>query len=136
MRSLVISISLDSKLLDRLNKLMDQLGYSNRSEAIRDAVRRLVAEYEYSSLKNSSVLAAVVIVYEYSEGYIDRKLAKIRHVYNDVVIGNLHMHIDGDYCTELLIARGLGERVLSLIAAIKGIRGLVSSRHLLVPLET
>ena len=53
-----------------------------------------------------------------------------------MVIGNLHMHIDGDYCTELLIARGLGERVLSLIAAVKGIRGLVSSRHLLVPLET
>ncbi len=134
MGSTVVSLSLDSRLLDRLEKLIEQLGYSNRSEAIRDAIRRLIMEYEFSDMRERRVLAAIVIVYEYSEGHVDRKLARIRHEYNDVVVGNLHMHIDGKYCTELLIARGEGRRVLGLIAVTKGIRGIASSRHLLLPI--
>ncbi|RLE71508.1 MAG: hypothetical protein DRJ37_04810 [Thermoprotei archaeon] len=135
MNTLVISLSLDDKLLEKINKLVDKLGYSNRSEAIRDAIRRLVAEYELSDFKKQIVLAAIMVIYDFNEGYIERKIAKIRHEYNDVVVGNLHMHVNGNYCAELLIAKGLGERVLSLIASIRGIKRLISLRHLLVPLE-
>jgi len=135
MNTLVISLSLDDKLLEKINKLVDKLGYSNRSEAIRDAIRRLVAEYELSDFKKQTVLAAIMVIYDFNEGYIERKIAKIRHEYNDIVVGNLHMHVNGNYCAELLIAKGLGERVLSLIASIRGIRRLISLRHLLVPLE-
>jgi len=136
MDSLVISFSLDIKLLEKLNKLIDQLGYSNRSEAIRDAIRRLITEYEFSEFKKRVVLTAIMVIYDFNEGYIERRIAKIRHEYNDIVIGNLHMHIDGNYCAELLIAKGLGKRVLSLIASIRGIKRLISLRHLLVPLES
>ena len=135
MNTLVISLSLDDKLLEKINKLVDKLGYSNRSEAIRDAIRRLVAEYELSDFKKQTVLAAIMVIYDFNEGYIERKIAKIRHEYNDIVVGNLHMHVNGNYCAELLIAKGLGERVLSLTASIRGIRRLISLRHLLVPLE-
>ena len=135
MNTLVISLSLDDKQLEKINKLVDKLGYSNRSEAIRDAIRRLVAEYELSDFKKQTVLAAIMVIYDFNEGYIERKIAKIRHEYNDIVVGNLHMHVNGNYCAELLIAKGLGERVLSLTASIRGIRRLISLRHLLVPLE-
>ena len=135
MTTTVISLSMDSKLLARLDELVSRLAYSSRSEAIRDAVRRLLEEYELPGLRGREVLAAIVVVYEYGEGHADRRLARIRHEYNDIVIGNLHLHVNSRYCSELLVARGRAERILRLIAVIRGIRGTTSSRYLLVPLD-
>ena len=135
MTTTVISLSMDSKLLARLDELVSRLAYSSRSEAIRDAVRRLLEEYELPGLRGREVLAAIAVVYEYGEGHADRRLARIRHEYNDIVIGNLHLHVNSRYCSELLVARGRAERILRLIAVIRGIRGTTSSRYLLVPLD-
>ena len=42
----IVSISLTSKLLKKLDRFMKERGYSSRSEAIRDAIRDFLSEYE------------------------------------------------------------------------------------------
>ncbi|RLE84238.1 MAG: nickel-responsive transcriptional regulator NikR [Thermoprotei archaeon] len=130
----IVSISLDQSLLRKIENIMMKQGYSSRSELIRDAVRKLIADYEMAEFESRQVITAIVVIYEYKEGYVSKRLTGIRHEFDDIIIGSLHVHVN-NYCTELLIARGEAKAVLRLISVIRGIRGLSSFRYLSVPLE-
>ena len=130
----VVAISLEQALLSVIDRIVKEYRYSSRSELVREAIRRLVAEYEFSRLRGREVVAAIVVVYDYGSGGTDRQLARARHEYSDIVLGNLHLHVGGSVCTELLVAKGMWERVQELVAVIRGIRGVISSSHVITPL--
>lgn len=47
----IISVSITSDLYKRLDAFMKERGYSSRSEAIRDAIRDSLAEYDLNRLE-------------------------------------------------------------------------------------
>ena len=55
----IISVSLTSDLLRKLDNFMKERGYSSRSEAIRDAIRDSLSEYELSKFESGRVIATI-----------------------------------------------------------------------------
>ena len=49
---LPVQIRFTKKLIERVDELIDSGIYSNRSEAIRDATRRLVMEFSQKGVKS------------------------------------------------------------------------------------
>lgn len=129
----IVSISLTSDLLRKLDVLIKDKSYSSRSEAIRNAIRNSLSEYELNRLEKGRVAATITIINEYVRRDIDERLMRLRHEYNELVTGNMHLHLGIDYCLEVFIAQGDVEDVLNFIGRVRAIRGIQQVKYTLVP---
>ncbi|MGB8780239.1 MAG: nickel-responsive transcriptional regulator NikR [Candidatus Bathyarchaeia archaeon] len=120
----VISITLPNDLLVRFDDFMKARGYYSRSEAFRDAVRNLIAEADIAKLETGVVAATIMITSDYARRDVDLRMSEVRHEFDDVVVENVHRHIDDKYCLEIFIAQGKNERILDLIGRVRGMRGI------------
>jgi CopG family nickel-responsive transcriptional regulator len=120
----VISITLPNDLLKKFDDFMKARGYYSRSEAFRDAVRNLIAEADIAKLETGAVAATIMITSDYARRDIDLRMTEVRHEFDDVVVENVHRHIDDKYCLEIFIAQGKNERMLDLIGRVRGMRGI------------
>jgi CopG family nickel-responsive transcriptional regulator len=130
----ITSISLTSNLLHKLDEIRDEKGYSSRSEVIRDAIRTYLSEYEISKLEIGNLTATVTAIYlKKDPHHLDDILLHLRHEYDDIVEGNLHIHIGQDSCAEIYVAQGDAERVSNFIGRIRAIRGMEQVKYSVVP---
>ena len=130
----VISITLPSDLLGKFDEFMKARGYYSRSEAFRDAVRSLMAESELAKVETGNVAATIMTTCDYARKDVDVKLTEIRHEFDDVVIENVHRHIDDKYCLEIFITQGNNDRILNLISRLRGMHGIQQVRAMFMPL--
>ena len=131
----IVSISLTSSLLRRLDEFIKERGYYSRSEAIRDAVRDLLAEFELSKLEKGKVTATVTVISGH-ERHVDERLMRLRHEYDSIVSANMHIHIDQIYCLEVFVTEGEAEEVLDFISRVRAMRGVQQVKYTMVPLTT
>ena len=68
-----VGISLESDLLEQFDKLIEDQGYQNRSEAVRDLIRGRLAEQQLSDPKAEAV-AGVFVVYDHHHSQVNQKL--------------------------------------------------------------
>lgn len=120
----VISITLPNELLKKFDEFMKTRGYYSRSEAFRDAMRSLIAESEIAKMETGNVAAMIMISCDYARRDVDLRITEIRHEFDDVVVENVHRHIEDKYCLEIFIAQGKNERILDLIGRVRGMRGV------------
>jgi len=130
----VISITLPAELLRKFDEFIKTRGYYSRSEAFRDAVRSLIAESEIAKLETGSVAATIMTTCDYKRKDVDVKITEVRHEFDDVVIENVHRHIDEKYCLEIFITEGNNDRILNLINRLRGMHGIQQVRAMFMPL--
>jgi len=130
----IISISLTSRLLRQLDNFMQERGYSSRSEAIRDAVRDSLSEFELSRFREKMVTATITVVSRHERHDVDEKLMRLRHEHDEIVSANMHIHLEGNYCLEIFITEGNTEDILNFIGRIRAIRGVQQVKYTMVPI--
>ena len=130
----VISITVPAELLRRFDEFMEARGYYSRSEAFRDAMRSLIAESELAKMETGNVAATIMTTCDYARKDVDLKMTEIRHEFDDVVIENVHRHINEKYCLEIFISQGNNDRILNLINRLRGMHGIQQVRAMFMPL--
>ncbi len=130
----VISVSLAGEMLRRLDGLVSEKGYSSRSEAIRDAVREVLSEYELAKMEQGRATATITVISGYERNDVDEKLTRLRHEYNELVTSNMHLHIDEEYCLEIFVVQGDYDKILSFIGKVRAVRGVQEVKYTLVPI--
>ncbi|MCC6018299.1 MAG: nickel-responsive transcriptional regulator NikR [archaeon YNP-LCB-003-016] len=130
----VISITIPNDLLKKFDEYMKTRGYYSRSEAFRDAIRNLMAEAEIAKMEGGRVITTIMITYDYERRDVDMKLSEVRHEFDDIIIENIHRHIDHKYCLEMFIAEGENDKILKLIGRIRGMRGIQQVKSIIITL--
>jgi CopG family nickel-responsive transcriptional regulator len=130
----IVSISLTTNLLKKLDALITDRGYSSRSEAIRDAIRGALAEFELSRFQRGTVTATITVISEHMLHDVDERLTRLRHQHYSIVSGNMHLHLGKRYCLDVLITEGEAKEVMSFISQIRAIRGIHQVAYTLVPI--
>ncbi len=130
----IVSISLTSDLLKKLDNIMEMRGFSSRSETIRDAIRSSISEFELSRFEEGDVTSTITIISDHKLHNIDERLMRIRHEHDDIVSGNLHFHLGKICCLDIFITEGPATRILDFISRIRAMRGLRQVAYTIVPL--
>ena len=115
-------VSLEKNLLDRFDGLIRAKQYTNRSEALRDMIRRELVEREWQ--EGCSVAGAITLVYDHHKRDIMCRVTDTQHDFQDVIISTQHIHLDHHNCLEILAARGRAEDVQRLADALRSIKGV------------
>lgn len=113
------SVSIDEELICAFDSLSHEMGYTNRSEAIRDAMRQRMIRREWES--DDEVAGVITLLYDHHRTGLSEALMEIQHHALDVVISTTHVHVDADNCLELIAVKGeahtiehLADRMISL----------------------
>jgi CopG family nickel-responsive transcriptional regulator len=116
-------VSIEGRLLEQFDSYIAVNNYGNRSEAIRDLIRKELVEEEWAKT-NEEVAGAIVIVYDHHKREVVDKLLDIQHDFHEFIISSQHIHLDHDNCLEIIVVRGRMTQVNDLAAKLKSIKGV------------
>jgi len=122
----VISLSVESNLLNRFDQVWEVEGYHNRSEAVRSAMRDFIHTYELPDPMTDKRIERIVVFSFHDSKHIRSKLGTIQHDYQHIIAENLHRHIFEDVCFQMLTLRGLKQQTDEIAGIIRAIRGIES----------
>lgn len=107
----VISISLSSKLLNEIDNLKEEMGFSGRSEVIRASTRMLIADNREKEELRGDMNSILVLIHNKS---VEDRVTEIKHDFEDVISTQIHSHLRENKCLELFILNGDAQRMNQL----------------------
>ena len=116
-------VSLDEELLEPFDALCAVKGYSNRSEAIRDLIRKALVAEEWQQADGQGA-GTLTLVYDHHKNDLARRLTQMPHDEHDTIIATLHVHLDHHNCLEVLILKGEAARVRALADKLISCKGV------------
>ena len=118
-----VGISFEPELLESFDRMIKTKGYTNRSEAIRDLVRKALVE-EQVRAGTGEVIGTLTYIYNHHEGDVNRRLMNLQHDHHTEILFTSHVHMSHDMCLEVLIVKGKAGNVTNLTDNIKAIKGV------------
>ena len=116
------SVSLDKDLLSKFDDYIQEHGYNNRSEAVRDLIRKGFVKQEWDS--NSWVVGVVTLVFDHHKPQLQERVTELQHRYYHIITSSTHVHMDHDNCLEVTIAKGKASEVQELAQGLIALRGV------------
>ena len=116
-----VSLAIEKELLRRRRPLKRRkLG--NRSEAMRDLMRRRLVEDEVS--EKGEVVATLTLVYDHGQRELMDRLVEAGHHHHARVLSTLHVHLDDRLCLEVQALRGTHAELRHLADHVLGLKGV------------
>ena len=112
----VVSLSLNDQLLEDLDKLQGDLGYSGRSEVMRAAIRLFLTDGREKS-KLEGVVSGLLLAIHPHEA--EHHVTQLKGMYQDIIHTQLHNRFREGKCMELFILEGDADRVRELSAELQ-----------------
>jgi len=116
-------VSIEEKLLKKFDEI-NQGSYNNRSEAIRDLIRNKIIEEEKAK-KDENVVGTITLIYDHHQSGLSDRMTHIQHKYHCLFRSNLHLHLNRDFCLEVIVVEGQQsklKKVSSKLIALKGVK--------------
>ena len=100
-------VSMDSDLVELLDRLTRQEGHENRSETLRSLVRQELIQAG-SREEDREVIGTVTLLYHY-ETRLPR--VSVRPYPSVRITANIQLHAEEEICVKVMVVRGLGREI-------------------------
>lgn len=130
-----LTISLSDDLAEAFDELMRGRGYTSRSEAIRDLLRRELGEQGLISGSTKQCVAVLSYVFDHHERQLSSRLTSLQHDHHDLAIATMHAHVSHEDCIETVILRGKTNEVEDFANSIIAETGVRHGHVQLIPVE-
>ncbi len=108
----IISISLSEKLLEEIDNLKEELGFSGRSEVIRTSTRMLIADIQEKKDLQGNINSILIVIHRQKA---EDKVTEIKHDFEDIINTQIHSHLKDEKCLEIFIMEGDAQRMNTLM---------------------
>lgn len=130
-----LTISLSDDLAAAFDELMRQRGYSSRSEAVRDMLRRELGENGLTDGGNAPCVGVLSYVFDHHERQLSSRLTSLQHDHHDLAVATMHAHISHEDCIETVILRGGAEEVRAFAHSVIAETGVRHGQVQLIPVQ-
>lgn len=124
-------VSLEKALLDRFDVLIRGKQYTNRSEALRDLIRKELVHQEWKS--GVDVVGTITLIYDHHKRDVLIRVMDMQHDFQEAIVSTQHIHLDHHNCLEIVAARGKAEDVQRLADALRSIKAV---RHVTLSMSS
>src|SRR5512143_3692988 len=119
-----ITMSIDEGLAREFDAFCKRRGYTSRSEAMRDLLRREVEANRVAYEARSHCVANLSYIYNHHERELSERLTEAQHEHHDLVVSSMHVHLDHDHCLKSVILHGPTAAVRGFAHRIEAERGV------------
>ncbi|HOL22426.1 MAG TPA: nickel-responsive transcriptional regulator NikR [bacterium] len=121
-RIIRFGVSMEEKLLEAFDRFIKREGYKNRSEAIRDVIRKEFVEEEWE--KDIDVAGCILLVYDHHKRDLVTRIMDIQHDYYENIVSTQHIHMDHHNCLEIIVVKGKAGVIRQLYGLLKSLKGV------------
>ena len=123
-----IGVSLPDTLLGTFDEIIENRGYSSRSEGIRDAIRSYISYYDWMNDIKGHRVGTIVFIYDHTKRGLSNALTDIQHHYSHLITSSVHVHLDHEDCFEVVVLNGDGKEIAELSEAMMALKGVKFSK--------
>ena len=118
-----LSLSLEKPLLKQLERLVKRSGYTNRSEFVRDLLRRRLVEEEWKG--DQVVVGTVTLAYDHHARGLGERLTDLQHHHHDAILATTHVHLDEQMCVEMILMKGRAHELKHIAEHLRQHKGVL-----------
>jgi CopG family nickel-responsive transcriptional regulator len=118
-----MSFSIERALADKLEELMQQSAYGNRSEFLRDMIRERLVRQQWEA--DRQVVGSILLIYDHHQRLLSEKLTDLQHRHHDDILASTHVHLDHRMCAEVIIMRGRAGHIRAIADQLRQQRGVL-----------
>jgi CopG family nickel-responsive transcriptional regulator len=108
----IISISLTDEILNEIDRLQKELGFSGRSEVMRAGARMLLADNKEKEALEGRLNSVLLLIHAQK---VEDTVTEIKHEFEDIISTQIHNHLREDKCLEVFILEGDAARIKQLV---------------------
>ena len=123
MRIVRFGVSVPDELLEKFDRIIEEKGYVNRSEAIRDLMRDFIIRHEWET-GDSEVAGTITMLYNHDEADVVKELLDLQHDYLEEIVSSIHVHMDEHNCLEVVIVKGKASRIKEIADRLLSLKGV------------
>ena len=112
----IVSISLNETILADIDSVQKSLGFSGRSELIRSAVRRFLAEEKELDRVTGRISSILFTTHAPND---EEAVTETKHDFDDIIATHIHSKLENGKCLETFILTGEADRVRALFQALQ-----------------
>jgi len=116
------AVSLDSKLLDSFDRVIEEQGYNNRSEAVRDLIRDKLVTQNWDDKEET--VGTITLIFNHHLYTLSDDLTSKQHEHHSLIISSMHLHLDHDNCLEIIAVKGKGNDIRKLADSLISMKGV------------
>lgn len=128
------TISVEKELLERFEKLTRRIGYTSRSEAIKDLIRDFLVREKWEA-GNAEVTGVISVVYDHEKRALADKLIDLQHRRLANIISTMHIHIDEHNCLEVIALKGRAKEIKKIADEVRSTKSVKHVRLLMTGKE-
>jgi len=123
----IISVSMSENMLDEIDRLQNEFGFSGRSEVIRAGLRMLMSDIIEKERLAGNVGCVLIVTHKEE----DEESTRIKLRYENVIKTHMHCKLKNDKCLELFVIEGDAEKVKSMVKEFQANEGMEHVRLIL-----
>ena len=108
----IISVSLNDGLLEEVDRLQKEFGFSGRSEVMRAGARMLVADSKEKERLEGTLNSVLLLIHAQK---VEDTITAIKHEFVDIIRTQIHNHLREDKCLEVFVLEGDAARITDLL---------------------
>lgn len=128
-----VTISMSDEFAAELADFMQDNGYENRSEAVRDLARLGLEQSRVDRGAAGPCVATLSYVYDHHKRELPKRLTDAHHAHHELQVATMHVHLDADNCLEVAVLRGDAAAVRDFSKAVIAERGVTHGRVIFAP---
>jgi CopG family nickel-responsive transcriptional regulator len=122
------SVSLPRDLVRELDKFVGSIE-SDRSKVIQQAIRNFLSTPRG---EEETVAGLLMLVYNHEEHDLEEEITDIQHDFIDLIISDLHIHLDKKRCMLTIFVKGGLKNVQNFMKKLAGRRGVLMIKESLI----
>ena len=118
----IVAVSMSDSEIEELNALQENGGFSNRSEAVRNAIQSLLAEQRTLETHTGEITVIVTVIY--SKRGKSTECHHIQHEFSDILSAMVHSHTPDGGCIDVMIVSGDSYKIRQFIKTLRSQRNV------------
>lgn len=124
-----MSFSIEEELLAGLEKLMEQSGYENRSEFVRDMIRKQLTRKLCANC--NEVIGTVSVLCDLGFNGVEAKLTSLLDGATVKVFGTSRFALKNNCSTQMITVYGIGDEIRELVNSIRRLKGVIQAEFVI-----
>ena len=124
-----MSFSIEEELSEQLENLLAQSGYDNRSEFIRDMIRKQLTRKLCAV--DGKVIGTVSVLCDLNSSGIEAKLNKVVDASAPRTLGMSRFALKDNCSTTMITVEGIGNEIRELVNSLRKLKGVIQAEFVI-----
>ncbi len=108
----IISISMNERMIEEIDKIQKELGFSGRSETLRAGARMLIADNKEKEKLSGKINSILMLIHSQKD---EITVSEIKHKFEDITKTQIHSHLKENKCLDIFILEGNATRIKKMV---------------------